>query len=174
MTVESIFAAASQKSPAERAAFLDQACGADAELRAKVDRLLDAHDRSAGILDQPADDATGAYQSRAAGEFGSQRANREKPGDQIGPYTLVEILGQGGMGAVWRAEQHEPVRRQVALKVIKSGMDSESVVARFEAERQALAMMDHPNIAKVFDGGTTSTGRPFFVMELVQGIPITR
>lgn len=101
-------------------------------------------------------------------------AGAEQPGDCIGPYTLLQILGQGGMGAVWLAEQYEPVRRQVALKVIKSGMDSQSVVARFEAERQALALMDHPNIAKVFDGGTTATGRPYFVMEVVQGTPITR
>lgn len=101
-------------------------------------------------------------------------AATEKSGDQIGPYTLLKGLGQGGMGAVWLAEQREPVRRQVALKVIRSGMASDSVVARFEAERQALALMDHPNIAKVFDAGTTSTGRPYFVMELVHGIPITK
>src|SRR5262249_28665331 len=107
--------------------------------------------------------------------------SREIPGTRIGPYKLLEPIGEGGMGAVWMAEQQEPVRRLVALKVIKAGMDSAQVVARFEAERQALALMDHPHIAKVLDGGTTSDepggispGRPYFVMELVKGIPITR
>jgi len=98
----------------------------------------------------------------------------EKPGDVIGRYKLMQKLGEGGCGVVYMAEQQEPVKRRVALKVIKLGMDTKEVIARFEAERQALALMDHPNIAKVLDGGATSNGRPFFVMELVKGIPITR
>src|SRR5256714_9170502 len=92
----------------------------------------------------------------------------------IGPYKLVQQIGEGGMGVVWMAEQTQPVQRKVALKVIKPGMDSRQVIARFEAERQALAMMDHVNIARVFDGGTTEAGRPYFVMELVHGVPITQ
>src|SRR5262249_48140799 len=99
---------------------------------------------------------------------------REAPGLAIGPYKLLKLMGEGGMGAVYRGEQEKPVRRRVALKIIKPGMDSAQVVARFEAERQALAMMDHPNIARVFDAGTTESGRPYFVMELVNGIPITQ
>jgi non-specific serine/threonine protein kinase/serine/threonine-protein kinase len=102
------------------------------------------------------------------------RRGTERPDTRIGPYKLLEPIGEGGMGSVWRAEQQEPVRRLVALKIIKAGMDSAQVVARFEAERQALALMDHPNIAKVLDAGTTDSGRPYFVMELVQGTPITR
>ena len=101
------------------------------------------------------------------------RRPSEGPGTVIGPYKLMEQIGEGGMGVVYVAEQTQPVRRKVALKVIKPGMDTKQVIARFEAERQALAMMDHPNIAKVFDGGTTESGRPYFVMELVRGIPIT-
>ena len=97
----------------------------------------------------------------------------EKPGDRIGRYKLLEKIGEGGCGVVYMAEQEEPVRRRVALKVIKLGMDTKSVIARFEAERQALALMDHPNIAKVLDGGATETGRPYFVMELVRGVRIT-
>src|SRR5438876_11317002 len=97
----------------------------------------------------------------------------EKPGDLIGRYKLLQKIGEGGCGVVYMAEQEEPVRRRVALKVIKLGMDTKSVIARFEAERQALAMMDHPNIAKVLDGGATDSGRPYFVMELVKGVPIT-
>src|SRR5208337_567611 len=97
----------------------------------------------------------------------------EKAGDRIGPYKLLQQIGEGGCGVVYMAEQEEPVRRQVALKVIKLGMDTKSVIARFEAERQALALMDHPNIAKVLEAGATETGRPYFVMELVRGIKIT-
>ena len=101
------------------------------------------------------------------------RPTTECPGSQIGPYKLRECLGEGGMGVVWAAEQSTPIRRKVALKVIKPGMDSEAVVARFEAEREALALMDHPNIARVLDAGTTNRGRPYFVMELIRGVPIT-
>src|SRR5439155_17683848 len=102
------------------------------------------------------------------------RSNRETPGSYIGPYKLVQLIGEGGMGAVYMAEQEKPVRRQVALKIIKPGMDSAQVIARFEAERQALAMMDHQSIARVLDAGTTDTGRLYFVMELVQGVAITQ
>ena len=98
----------------------------------------------------------------------------EKPGTQIGPYKLLQQIGEGGMGVVYMAEQNEPVKRRVALKIIKPGMDTRQVIARFEAERQALAMMDHPNIAKVLDAGTTDSGRPYFVMELVNGLPVTQ
>src|SRR5262249_48132422 len=98
----------------------------------------------------------------------------ERPGTVIGPYKLLEEIGEGGFGVVYLAEQTEPIRRKVALKILKPGMDTRQVVARFEAERQALAIMDHPNIAKVFDGGATSSGRPYFVMELVRGVPITQ
>ncbi len=98
----------------------------------------------------------------------------EKIGHRIDAYKLLEKLGEGGFGAVWAAEQREPIKRRVALKIIKLGMDTDQVVARFEAERQALAMMDHPNIAKVLDAGATDTGRPYFVMELVRGIAITK
>src|SRR5688572_33350547 len=97
----------------------------------------------------------------------------EQSGAQIGRYKLLEKIGEGGMGTIWMAEQREPVRRRVALKIIKLGMDTKQVIARFEAERQALALMDHPNIARVFDGGATLTGRPYFVMELVRGVPVT-
>ena len=100
-------------------------------------------------------------------------AGLEQPGDMLGRYKFIEPLGEGGFGTVWRAEQSEPIRREVALKVIKAGMDSREIIARFEAERQALALMDHPNIAAVLDAGTTDSGRPYFAMELVKGVPIT-
>ena len=108
-----------------------------------------------------------------AGGASPQDPRGEQPGTRIGHYKLLEKIGEGGFGIVWMAEQEEPVRRRVALKIIKPGMDTREVIARFEAERQALAMMEHPNIASIFDGGTTETGRPFFVMELVEGVPIT-
>jgi eukaryotic-like serine/threonine-protein kinase len=152
-------------SAAERAAYLDAACGQDPRLRAEVEELL-AHDGAAGIfLDRP---ARPDLQATAEGPPVS-----EGPGAVIGPYKLLEQLGEGGFGVVYLAEQARPVRRKVALKVLKPGMDSRQVVARFEAERQALALMDHPNIARVLDGGTTDTGRPYFVMELVKGVPLT-
>jgi serine/threonine protein kinase/tetratricopeptide (TPR) repeat protein len=163
--LESIFVAALDKNSAEdRAAYLDQACGHDPELRRHVDRLLDAQARAGGFLQQPGPGLAGTIDEQP----------REQPGTIIGPYKLLQQIGEGGMGVVYMAEQQEPVRRRVALKIIKPGMDSAQVVARFEAERQAIALMDHQNIARVYDAGTTETGRPYFVMELVHGVPITK
>jgi eukaryotic-like serine/threonine-protein kinase len=148
-------------SPVERLAFVRGACGRNETLLARVQALLEAHETAEGFLPgQPADQPLIAPLI-------------EKPGDRIGRYKLLQKIGEGGMGVVYMAEQEEPIRRRVALKIIKLGMDTQQVVARFEAERQALALMDHPNIAKVFDAGATDTGRPYFVMELVTGIPIT-
>ncbi|MFO0810785.1 MAG: serine/threonine-protein kinase [Gemmataceae bacterium] len=151
----------------ERAAYLEQACGDDPALRGRVEALLRAHDRAGHLLDRPAlrdPERTGAYVPPS-----------EQPGTVVaGRYKLLEQIGEGGMGTVWVAEQTAPVRRKVALKLVKAGMDSKAVLSRFEAERQALALMDHPNIAKVLDGGTTETGRPFFAMEYVKGVPITQ
>ncbi|MHC4403505.1 MAG: protein kinase domain-containing protein [Planctomycetota bacterium] len=144
--------------------FLAAACGDDQELRAEVEQLLLAH-RQAG-------DFLGG--SSSATETGPASTLTEKPGSRIGPYKLLQQIGEGGFGVVYMAEQTEPVRRKVALKIIKPGMDTKEVVARFEAERQALAIMDHPNIARVLDGGATESGRPYFVMELVKGVPLTK
>lgn len=161
--------------PAERAAHLDATCGNDAELRRQVEVLLAAHDRAGSFLERPAAaNGTGAYTSDPDNVGSAEPAVVKVPGTRIGPYKLLQKLGEGGMGTVYMAEQEEPVRRTVAVKLVKPGMDSRQVVARFEAERQALALMDHPNIAKVLDAGTTETGRPYFVMELVRGVPITR
>ena len=167
--VEQIFLnAIAQQDPAERAAYLNAACGPDAELRRRVEVLLAAQPHARGFLEPPADlNRTGAYQART-----SNPEPTAAVGDRVGPYTLSEVIGEGGMGTVWRAKQTEPVKRFVALKLIKPGMDSKQVLARFDAERQALAMMDHPNIAKILDGGIHDN-RPFFVMELVKGTPIT-
>jgi len=158
-----------KKTAAERRAFLDTACGDDQELRRRVESLLDSSDEAGDFLDgtppEPTDNA-GVLDAMT-------RALAEGPGRMIGPYKLMEQIGEGGFGLVFVAEQQEPVRRRVALKLIKLGMDSREVIGRFEAERQALAMMDHPNIARVLDAGMTETGRPYFVMELVRGIPIT-
>jgi serine/threonine protein kinase len=155
--------------PGERARFLDEACGTDAALRGRIDALLRAHDAAGDFMDTPA--SPGAAESKSAGAAASPR--EEVSGLRIGRYKLQQKIGEGGCGVVWMAEQEEPVRRTVALKIIKLGMDTSEVVARFEAERQALAMLDHPNIAKILDAGATDTGRPFFVMELVRGIKIT-
>ena len=152
--------------PPQRAAFLDQAAHGDAALRQRLESLLQAHD--AGDLRESA-----IAPELAATEVFSAPLT-EKAGDTIGRYKLLEQVGEGGFGVVYVAEQREPVKRRVALKIIKLGMDTRQVVGRFEAERQALAMMDHPNIAKVLDAGATETGRPYFVMELVRGIPITQ
>src|SRR5689334_15198702 len=142
--LETIFNDAMQiAGPDERAAFLDRACGADAELRGQVEALLAAHDHTENVLRMP-------YSQR---ELESFPVVSEAPGTTIGRYKLLEQIGEGGFGVVFMAEQQQPVRRKVALKVIKLGMDTKQVIARFEAERQALAMMDHPNIARVFDAG---------------------
>ncbi|MBX7105982.1 MAG: tetratricopeptide repeat protein [Gemmataceae bacterium] len=177
MSVETIFAAAAQKPLGERAAYLNEACGTDEELRRRVERLLRAHDAAGDFLESPAEqsDGTSAY----APDRGPQTEDFGDPTARVGSilvgkYKLIEEIGEGGMGSVYMAQQTEPVKRAVAVKVIKAGMDSKAVLARFEAERQALAMMDHPNIAKVLDAGTTEGGRPFFVMELVKGTPITQ
>jgi tetratricopeptide (TPR) repeat protein/serine/threonine protein kinase len=150
-------------SPADRAAYLDEVCRDNPGRRAELEAILAAHDRLGGGLP-----LTGL-------EAAAEPSGPEQPGAVLaGRYKLVEEIGEGGMGRVWMAQQTEPVRRLVAVKLIKAGMDTKQVLGRFEAERQALALTDHPNIAKVHDAGTTPSGRPFFVMELVKGIPITR
>ena len=163
---ETIFAAARQLPPEDRAAYLDQACGGNEPLRRRIEALLNASEQSGAFLEVSA-----APTVRRTPIASIPLA--EKPGDKVARYKLLQQIGEGGCGVVYMAEQEEPVRRRVALKIIKPGMDTKSVIARFEAERQALAMMDHPNIAKVFDAGATETGRPYFVMELVRGVKIT-
>jgi eukaryotic-like serine/threonine-protein kinase len=180
MREESIFVGALELlSPAERVAYLERECADDRELRRRVEALLTAHEQSGDLLDPPPGGlGVGTHHDLIPG-LGvvagvlSPRPIAEGPGTRIGPYTLLQSIGEGGMGVVFMAEQETPVRRKVALKVIKPGMDSALVIARFEAERQALALLDHDHIAKVLDAGMTTSGRPFFVMELVHGIPIT-
>src|SRR6188768_2761776 len=149
----------------ERDCYLDEACGDDAPLRSRVASLLAAHAAAGGFLQEPPEGRDSGVSRLASSE--------EKCGDRIGRYKLLEQIGEGGCGVVYMAEQEEPVRRRVALKVIKLGMDTRQVIARFNAERQALAMMDHPNIARVIDAGATEAGRPYFVMELVRGVKAT-
>src|SRR5688572_1377311 len=176
VTEEAIFTQALEKpTPHERSAFLDQACAHDPALRNRVEALLRSHQHARDFLeappiarhDQPVIDRSAPTVGQPPPQHG------EHTGAHVGRYRLLQEIGQGGFGAVWMAEQREPVKRKVALKIIKLGMDTRQVIARFEAERQALAMMDHPNIAKVLDAGATETGRPFFVMELVKGVPTT-
>ena len=162
LSVREIFDEAWELPPGERQTYLDKACGSDAALRAKIEELLRSDAAAGDFLADPTRRGTIAVTPVA-----------ERDPDRIGRYKILERIGEGGCGVVYVAEQTEPVRRRVALKVIKLGMDTKQVVARFEAERQALAMMDHPNIAKVLDGGATENGRPYFVMELVRGIKIT-
>src|SRR5262245_28114565 len=152
--------------PDARAAYLQGACGRDVTLRRKVDELLKEHFSNDSLLAGPALEGERAT-------FKLEFAPGAVPAQMIGRYKLLEKLGEGGFGEVWMAEQREPVKRRVALKIIKLGMDSRQIVARFEAERQALAMMDHANIARIFDAGMTDSGRPYFVMELVRGMKIT-
>jgi WD40 repeat protein/tRNA A-37 threonylcarbamoyl transferase component Bud32 len=162
---QALFALALKKPAAERTAFLDRECGEDAGLRQRIEELLAAHESPGPFPEPPAGPPAAATVLLTP---------EEGPGALIGRYKTLEKIGEGGFGVVYVAEQREPVKRRVALKIIKLGMDTRQVVARFEAERQALALMDHPNIAKVLDAGATDTGRPFFVMELVKGIPITK
>ena len=163
--LEELFNAAINKhTPEERAAFLEDVCADNPLLRATIESLVKAHDEAGTFLDSAAVDTE-------ATRIGASSA--EPPGTRIGPYKILQQIGEGGFGIVYMAEQEEPVRRKVALKIIKLGMDTKQVIARFEAERQALALMDHPNIATVLDAGATETGRPYFVMELVKGIKIT-
>ena len=158
--IEALFeAAVALETEMQRADYLNQACP-DPEMRREVESLLASH--------QNPDSVFAGITVRA------ESVPSEKVGTRIGRYKLLQQIGEGGCGVVYMAEQEEPVRRRVALKVIKLGMDTKQVIARFEAERQALALMDHPNIAKVLDAGATDTGRPFFVMELGEGIPVTR
>src|SRR6266403_1158468 len=159
-----LFAAAIELPVAERAAYLDRACSGDPDLRQRVEGMLKEHDDLGDFPEK--------RPSKGAAQ-GGPRGIGEKPGDRIGHYKLLQQLGEGGYGVVYMAEQEAPVRRRVALKIIKPGMDTKGVIARFEAERQAVALMDHPHIAKVFDAGATEAGLPYFVMELVRGIKIT-
>src|SRR5215475_7655544 len=152
-------------SPAARAEYLRQACGTDSSLFERVQVLLRAYEGQASFLESSP--VIGVSQT-------TDQPVAETPGAVVGPYKLLEQIGEGGMGTVWMAQQTEPVKRLVAIKLIKAGMDSRQVIARFEAERQALALMDHANIARVLDVGTTGAGRPYFVMDLVKGVPITR
>jgi serine/threonine protein kinase len=151
-------------SAAEREAYLDRACAGDRQLRSRVEQLLLARQQAESFLESPAPNLLATVDVPPV---------TEQPGSVIGPYKLLEQIGEGGFGVVFLAEQQEPLRRKVALKVLKPGMDTRQVIARFEAERQALALMDHPNIAQVHDGGSTARGRPYFVMELVKGVPLT-
>jgi serine/threonine protein kinase/tetratricopeptide (TPR) repeat protein len=163
--IEDLFFAASERQDsAARAAYLDEACGQDTDLRRRIEDLLAAEPKVSQFLESPVGTAPIEL---------APVASEESAGTVVGPYRLIEQIGEGGMGVVYLAEQTAPVRRKVALKVVKPGMDTKQVIARFEAERQALALMDHPNIAHVHDGGATESGRPYFVMELVRGIPIT-
>ena len=154
-----------KKNKKERSAYLDSACGDDSKLRASVEGLLQAHDKAGDFLEVPPFDPDVTLDTSPL---------TEGPGTAIGNYKLLEQIGEGGMAVVYMAEQEKPLRRRVALKIIKLGMDTRQVIARFEVERQALAVMDHPNIAKVLDAGTTETGRPYFVMELVRGVSISK
>jgi serine/threonine protein kinase/cytochrome c-type biogenesis protein CcmH/NrfG len=160
---EIFYQALDRRGPKERAAYVEQACAGNPALHAAVEELLRAHVGATGFLEPPLPAALATVEERVS----------EHPGTVIGPYNLLEQIGEGGFGVVFMAEQTEPIRRKVALKVLKPGMDSKQVIARFEAERQALALMDHPHIAKVLDAGQTGSGRPYFVMDLVKGLPIT-
>src|SRR5262245_40155066 len=165
MNEETLFAEALGKEGAARTAFLDERCKGDVELRKRLEALLRAHDNPDPFLGAPAP---------SPGATVEEGPVPERPGTFIGPYKLLQQIGEGGMGTVWMAQQTEPVKRLVALKLIKAGMVSRQAIARFEAERQAVALMDHVNIARVLDGGTTAAGRPYFVMDLVKGVPITK
>ena len=158
---EEVFAEARALPAVEREAFLGRICADDSALRIRVQELLAGYAETERALPE-------AFFVREV------RVPEVKPGDKVGHYKLLQKIGEGGFGVVWMAEQQEPIKRRVALKIVKVGMDTEEVIARFEAERQALALMEHPNIANVFEAGAIDSGRPFFVMELVRGVSITR
>ncbi len=173
MKVQEIFGEAVKiESQTGRKQYLDGVCAGDPQFRARVEELLAAHGEAGSFLESPAGQLPEDLSPTAT--FSTPKPIAEAPGTIVGRYKLLQQIGEGGMGVVYMAEQEKPVRRRVALKIIKPGMDSAQVIARFEAERQALAMMDHPNIARVLDAGCTDAGRPYFVMELVQGVPITK
>jgi serine/threonine protein kinase/tetratricopeptide (TPR) repeat protein len=174
MNEESLFVAALEKATeSERQEFLQEACAGDVALRHRVQQLLAAHGKMRGVLDEPA--VPPRWIEGDSGHASGSVATDECVGSVIaGRYLLLENIGDGGMGTVWKAEQLEPIRRTVALKLIREGMDSRIVLSRFDTERQALALMDHPSIAKVLDGGSTQSGRPFFAMEYVKGVPFTQ
>ena len=166
LEIDRIYWEASQLAPGDdRKAYLDSTCGDDRILRLRVEKLLNAQPKAEDFLERP-------FVSNVTATLDTPGI-AERPGTVIGRYRLLEEIGEGGMAVVFKAEQHEPVRRLVALKILKPGMDTRRVIARFEAERQALALMEHPSIAKVFDAGTAESGRPYFVMELVEGCPLT-
>jgi len=156
--VKELFDAALERDPSDRPAFISSACGSDASLRHELESLLEAYDRSHGL---------------SSPVLPIAQTNQAQPCDSVGPYKLIRKIGEGGMGQVWLAEQSEPIRRQVALKLIRSGLFDDALLRRFQSERQSLALMDHPAIAKVFDAGATPEGQPYFVMEYVPGEPIT-
>ncbi|MGE4003672.1 MAG: serine/threonine-protein kinase, partial [Planctomycetaceae bacterium] len=159
----SIFADALEcETPAARRAYLEDVCANDPALKTRMIELLAAHEQAGSILDLPAEPPLELLIEQLP----------DGPGTLVGPYKLLELIGEGGMGLVYRAEQQHPIRRQVAVKIIKPGMDTRQVIARFEVERHALAMLDHPHIAKVYDAGMTENGRSYFVMELVRGVGI--
>ncbi len=159
--VQAVFLQVADLPPDERAAVLDRECGPDADLRGRVESLLGAHDQPDAFLDTPVIHPIGPGPAEYT------------VGSCVGPYRLRQRLGQGGMGTVWAADQEAPVKRRVALKLINPGLDTDQVIRRFEAERQALALMDHTNIATILDAGVDDRGRPYFVMELVKGVPVT-
>ena len=167
--MEELFDAAVDLPPERRHRFLQEACGTDTELLLHVERLLRHADDNTGVVGL----SEGSGVSADAAEVKVGPDLTEPPGTKLGPYRIVTLIGEGGFGAVYEALQERPVRRRVALKIIKLGMDTKQVIARFEAERQALAMMNHPHIARVFEAGATDTGRPYFVMEFVEGVAIT-
>ena len=154
--------------PDARRARLDEVVGDDANMRTRIEELLEVHLRASKFMETSAHFGEGSITSLA-----SHDVRREQPGDVIGPYKLLQVIGEGGMGTVFMAEQTKPVQRRVALKIIKAGMDSKKIIARFEAERQALAMMDHPNIAKVLDAGTTGAVHPGFHVDASPPVPAT-
>jgi serine/threonine protein kinase len=183
--VATLFHLARERPANERADYLDAACAGDPELRRRLEIILDADDRPGDFLARPVvnlgappdQQKVGSCDKDGSGASPESASDphliAEGPGSRVGPYKLLQPIGEGGMGVVYVAEQEHPVHRLVALKIIKPGIDSRQVISRFEAERQALALMDHPSIAKVLDAATTGSGQPYFVMELVRGVPVT-